>query len=459
MDLRSWVSDNTIKFLGAAHSTVVDYIIAEAQSAKSPDVLFNKLAGVGFPSGGEGRDFAESLYVKVPRQRKHTVSVQKKVKEKETSAFIQQNSSYKLLLDPEEETTAQTAPVQKEKKEKKEKKSKTRKREDGEDQWASDEEDKRVRKRRREDYEEEQRAKYDAQFDEEEHEEMKRQDEKERDEFAEKMKAKDKAAQQKVLPAWTSSAYTQILEDRSLGNRNQRRIAEDPVARAKELSTLRVESRESYLIKRQQQQIELLKQQVADDEVLWRNERLTKREMEEIKQRQEALRIALERQNIDDGFDGYAMPDEYFTKQGKIDKKRREEALTKRYHEPKNEKYTTDGDQWEALQTKLATSQLVPANKASRVDDYDYVFDEAQNVPFVMDSTMPGATSAEQRQLELKIKEAEQRVASIDAVRKGLPVYAFRDELLSAINDHQDPGKQHRSRSSSTKRDTQKMAK
>src|SRR5271156_6141632 len=155
--------------------------------------------------------------------------------------------------------------------------------------------------------------------------------------------------------------------------------------------------------------------------------------MEEIKQRREALRIALERQNIDDVFDGYAMPDEYFTKQGKIDKKRREEALTKRYHETKNEKYTTDGDQWEALQTKLATSR-VAANKASRVDDYDYVFDEAQNVPFVMDSTMPGATSAEQRQLELKLKEAEQRVASIDAVRKGLPVYAFRDELLSAIS-------------------------
>jgi pre-mRNA-splicing factor ATP-dependent RNA helicase DHX16 len=54
-----------------------------------------------------------------------------------------------------------------------------------------------------------------------------------------------------------------------------------------------------------------------------------------------------------------------------------------------------------------------------------------------MDSTMPGATSAEQRQLEMKIKEAEQRVASIDAVRKALPVYAFRDELIQAINDHQ----------------------
>ena len=435
MDIRSWVSDNTIKYLGAAHSTVVDYIIAEAQSAKSPEVLYNKLSGVGFPSGAEGRDFAENLYVKVPRQRKHTVAVQRKVKEKETTAFVQQNSSYKLLLDPEEDTT-QAAPVQKEKKEKKEKKSKTRRREDGEDQWASDEEEKRARKRRREVYEEEQQAKYEAQFDEEEQEEMRRQDEKERDEFAEKMKAKDKATQQKVLPL-SSIAHTQLLEDRSSGNRNQRRLADDPIARAKELSSLRVESREQYLIKRQQQQIELLKQQVADDKVLWQNTRLTKREMEEIKQRQEALRIALERQNIDDGFDGYAMPDEYFTKQGKIDSKRREEALTKRYHEPKNEKYTTDGDQWEALQTKLATSQVIPANKQSRVDDYEYVFDEAQNVPFVMDSTMPGATSAEQRQLELKLKEAEQRVASIDAVRKGLPVYAFRDELLSAINDHQ----------------------
>src|SRR5947207_13923874 len=223
MDLRSWVSDNTIKLLGAVDSTVVDYIIAEAQSAKSPDLLYNKLSGVGFPSGATGKEFAENLFIKVPRQRKHTLTTEKKAKQKETTAFIQQNSSYKLILEPEEETPVE--PVRKEKKEKKEKKSKTRRREDGEDQWASDEEDKRVRKRRREEYEEEQRAKYEVTLDEEEQEELKRQDERERDEFAEKMKEKDKAAQQKVSFASRSSTYTQVIEDRSSETRNRRNLA------------------------------------------------------------------------------------------------------------------------------------------------------------------------------------------------------------------------------------------
>ena len=328
MDIRAWVSDNTIKFLGAVDSTVVDYIIAEAQSAKSPDLLYNKLSGVGFPSGTSGKEFAENLFVKVPRQRKHALTTEKKAKQKETTAFIQQNSSYKLILEPEEETPV--APVRKEKKDKKEKKSKTRRRDDGDDQWESDEEDKRVRKRRREEYEEEQRAKYEATLNEEEQEDLKRQDERERDEFAEKMKEKDKASQQKVPFGSRSSTYRQVVEDRSSEARNRRNLADDAEGRVEALKELRIESRQQYLVKRQAQQLELLKQQVHEDESMWSTQRLTKKEMEDIQQRKRALQIALERQNIDDGFDGYAMPDEYFTKQGKIDKKRREEVLTKR---------------------------------------------------------------------------------------------------------------------------------
>jgi pre-mRNA-splicing factor ATP-dependent RNA helicase DHX16 len=377
MDLRSWVSDNTIKFLGAGHSTVVDYIIAEAQSAKGPESLFTKLSGVGFPADDEGRVFAENLFVKVPRLRKHSLQTsEKKTKQRGEAAFRQQNSSYKLLLDPEEDASA--APTVKEKKDKKDKKLKVRRRSDREDQWESDEEDKRVRKRRREEYEEEQRMKYEVQLNEEEQETLRLQDEKERDEFAEKMKEKDKAEHEKVS---SSSPYThhQVVEDRSSDLRNRRNLADDAVARAQALPELRIESRQQYLVKRQAQQLELLKQQVHDDEILWRNERLTKRERREIQERKEALRIALERQNIDDGFDGYAMPDQYFTKQGKIDKKKREQVLTKRYHEPKNEKYVTDGDQWEQYQTKLASSQI--SSKPSQADDYEYVFRRRPECP------------------------------------------------------------------------------
>ena len=433
MDLHTWVSDNTIKFLGAADSTIVDYIIAEAQTAKSPDALYNKLSGFGFQGEG-GNKFAEDLYVKVPRQRKHSVSTEKS-KHRETTKLIKQSSSYSLLLEPDEETPA---PKLKEKKPKSEKKTKVRRREDTEDQWASDEEDKQARKRRREQYEDEQRAKYDdEEMDEDEKEALKLQDERERDEFAEKMKEKDLAAQRKVHRQSSRHTNPQVVEDRSSAARKRGNLADDAVSRSQALPDLRVESRQQYLVKRQAQQLELLKQQVRDDEILWRNEKLTKREMQEIQDRKEALRIALERQNIDDGYDGYAMPDEYFTKQGKIDKKRREEVLTKRYHETKTEKYVTDGDQWEEYQTKLATSHLVATEKVLQADQYEYVFDDAQNVPFILDSMLPGATSKERNEYEKRIAEVEKRVNEIDATRKALPVYAYKDQLVQAIKDHQ----------------------
>src|ERR1700734_3603950 len=157
MDLHSWVSDNVIQFLGAAHSTVVDYIIAEAQSAKSPEALYNKLSDVGF-SSAEGKEFAENLFVKVPRQRKHTLTTEKKSKQS-SAALLQQSSSYKLLLEPEETTGVVELKERKEKdkKDKKDRKSKIRRREDVDAQWESDEEEKRERKRLRQEYEDEQR--------------------------------------------------------------------------------------------------------------------------------------------------------------------------------------------------------------------------------------------------------------------------------------------------------------
>src|SRR5438270_7449596 len=229
MDLRTWISDNTIKFLGAADSTIVDYIIAEAQTAKSPDALYNKLSGFGF-QGTVGSKFAEELYVKVPRQRKHSISVEK-TKHRETTKLIKQSSSYSLLLEPEEETPAPKA-KDKEKKQKNEKKSKVRRREDTDDQWASDEEEKQARKRRREQYEEEQWAKYDEEMDEDEKEELRIQDERERDEFAEKMKEKDAAAQRKVQGRYVRHINSQVIEDRSSDARKRGNLADDAAARA-----------------------------------------------------------------------------------------------------------------------------------------------------------------------------------------------------------------------------------
>jgi len=165
MDLRFWVSDNTIRLVGWVHSTIVEYIIAEAQSAKSPERLYEKLSDIGFPSDGQGRDFVEALYLKIPRQQKPNENDTHKSKENGTSACLQLRSSYALLLEPDSETPLPVSDrkERREKRDMKEKRSKTRRRrEDTEDQSASDEEDNGIRKRHRPEYEEEPREKHAA---------------------------------------------------------------------------------------------------------------------------------------------------------------------------------------------------------------------------------------------------------------------------------------------------------
>jgi len=240
---------------------------------------------------------------------------------------------------------------------------------------------------------------------------MKRRDEQERDEFAERMRAKDKAASK---------------------SRNHRNHA-NPAPPIEDARSHRLKSREDYLAKRQVQELELLKKQIEIDQEMWISERLTRREMREIRQRAEIYRIALERQNIDNGNDGYVMPDQYFTKEGKIDKKRLQEVLTKRTHDRQQEKYTTNTEQWEERQARLATSKI-PPSRPSRADEYEYVFDETQNISFALDNTLPA--SPDECRLENILKDAERRVASIDAVRKSLPVYAYREQLLRTIRQN-----------------------
>ena len=61
-------------------------------------------------------------------------------------------------------------------------------------------------------------------------------------------------------------------------------------------------------------------------------------------------------------------------------------------------------------------------------------FDETQNISFALDNTLPA--SPDEHQSENILKDAERRVASVDAVRKSLPVYAYREQLLRTISQN-----------------------
>ncbi len=261
-------------------------------------------------------------------------------------------------------------------------------------------------------------------------------DQAERDEFARRLALKDTERTKKLVEDRSSTK-----EGKEVARR--RALAEDAAARQAAMPDLRERSRQEYLKKREAERLALLRKQVREEtEELRSSPGLTRREKDEFAKNREVLRIAEERLNIDDHRDGYMMPEDYITEKGKIDRKKKEEALYKRYvdkDEHGQERYVTEQEEWEREQTAKAKAQI---SQSERIDEgqYDYVFDDAQKINFVVDARLESEgkpLSREQRALQEQLKAAEAKAYSIEDTRKSLPIYAFRDDLLKAISEYQ----------------------
>lgn len=261
-------------------------------------------------------------------------------------------------------------------------------------------------------------------------------DQLEKDEFARRLNLKDAEKTKKLVEDRSSTK-----EGKEVAKR--RALAEDAAARQAAMPDLRERSRQEYLKKRETERLALLRKQVSEETAELRsNPDLTRREKDEFAKNREVLRIAEERLRIDDHRDGYTMPEDYITEKGKIDRKKKEEALYKRYvdkDEHGQERYVTEQEEWEREQTAKAKAQI---SQSERVDegDYDYVFDDAQKINFVMDTRLDSDAkplTKEQRALQEQLKAAEAKATSIEGTRKSLPIYTFRDDLLKAIGEYQ----------------------
>lgn len=226
-----------------------------------------------------------------------------------------------------------------------------------------------------------------------------------------------------------------MVEDRSSKEgseaRKRRNLADDKEARLDALPGLRERSRQEYLKLRETQQLELLRKQIEDEEFLFRDQKLTKREREQHEYNKKVLALAEARLNIDTKEDAYVMPEDYITEKGKIDRKRKESALYKRYEE--EDRFVSEQDQWEQLQIQKSAARAAEEEEAA----YDYVFDDDQKIDFVMAAKMNEQQSEEDRDLMERIDAAELKAKSIEETRKSLPIYQYRDSLIQAIHDYQ----------------------
>ena len=267
---------------------------------------------------------------------------------------------------------------------------------------------------------------------------------KERDEFARRLVQRDEERHKKVL------------EDRSAPKDSEtarrRTLADDVIARDAAMPDLRLRSRQEYLRKREAERLALLRKQVGEEmeELREYGDTLTKAEKADFARNREVLRIAEERAKIDDHVDGYAMPEDYITEKGKLNMRKKEDALYKRYSgkedrdEMGREKFITEHEEWEREQTKRAQAAEQVKAGVDFVDegDYEYVFDESQRLRFLMSETVGGDKevmnmSKDQKMMMEQLTRAEAKAKNIEETRKSLPIYQFRDQIIEAVREHQ----------------------
>ena len=433
-----------------------------ASSSKSPDALFISLTAAGLPNTPAAHIFIQQLYERAPRKSKHKQSAESSRKAVEAESRALQSKRYQLLLDDKADnnvTELSSASTSKDKSSKGKRDRHTRKKESA-DNWASDEDDDGVsRKRlRAEDHERTYRSDEDGEMptieDEEEKTRRAREDDiRERDAFAERMRERDRDKTKRVVEDRSSKVSAGAAAEAA----ERRRLADNLEARVLAMPSLREHSRQQYLTKREVQQIELLRREITDEEALFRGMKTTRREQEALDRKKQLLELVEARLKIDDKLEGYQLPEDYFTEQGKIDRKKKESVLYQRYEEakPKDDQFVTDVDQWEQSQTVHSTFRTGAMDKQEIVEDYEYVFDESQTIQFVMENTMSGEQlSARDKLIMQQVEEAQKRgmlrtllstsicsscssASTIDDTRKSLPIYQFKDDILAAVKEHQ----------------------
>lgn len=405
----SWISDKLIELTGASDDMLAEYCQAQAQDASSARELLQQLSDMGLEGNGV-KAFATELW-----RKNHPEAVQGS-SSKPAAATA---AKYDLLLDPEE--------PEKTKKRSSETSSSTKRRRR---YSSSSEEDTRPGRSSRT---EETRAKSPendrahtvddvlSEYDSEK-------DAKERDEFAKRLAARDSRKGRK-----------ESSRDKDDSTKERERLADDVDSHREELDQMRQLARKEYLSKREQQQLYLLEREVEDLEedvkkYGWDN--LTKEERREIEYKRQVLRIANERKNIDRGVDHYSIPDAFMTegKRQGHDK----DSLARRYDGPDKSRATekNENELWEESRVGAVTATSTETGGAKQDDSYEFVFDPRQAIKFTREEEGSKVSDKEKNMLK-QIDEAQKHAKTIAEVRRSLPVYKYREEILDAVRDHQ----------------------
>lgn len=268
---------------------------------------------------------------------------------------------------------------------------------------------------------------------------------KERDELVQRMLERDQSKTKKLSMDKDDAVDEAEDQKRVLIEERLARgetVYDETTGREITLERLREESRRVYLKKREERELELLKQSLEDEKELFRDTKLTEMERKRIELGKKILSMVDNREGEAEKNDGfYRLPDDIDAKQSKAD--RDQSLLSKRYVETKHEK--TEQELWEESQTQKAgalTSWKKNQVKDAEEEKYELVFED-EKIDFVIMETSKGYDRRKKDVIEkemdvhfIETKHLSEHEKILEG-RQKLPVYPYRDEFLAAVKDHQ----------------------
>ncbi|VDM39479.1 unnamed protein product [Toxocara canis] len=238
-------------------------------------------------------------------------------------------------------------------------------------------------------------------------------DVRQRDELAARIRQRDKEKTRNVVEKSDKKAEAEAAKRLNLENANREKI----------VPQLREESRKQYLAKRKVDKLAELEKMVQDDEEYFANEELTAREKADMKYRKEVLEYARQHDQAADilKIKRYHVPDA-----------KTKSIPTEYVEEDAEEAAKGDGRRWEDDRLMAAIAKYGAKDADKKRDAFEMLFDE-EKIDFIQALQMPGTSDAEEK----AISASQRKKMTLAETRRSLPVYAFRDQFIEAVRDHQ----------------------
>uniref|UniRef100_A0A8D1FT09 Pre-mRNA-splicing factor ATP-dependent RNA helicase DHX16 n=1 Tax=Sus scrofa TaxID=9823 RepID=A0A8D1FT09_PIG len=414
--LERWVQDELHSVLGLSERHVAQFLIGTAQRCASAEEFVQRLRDTDtLDLSGPARDFALKLWNKVPR--KAVAEKPARAAEREARALLEKNRSYRLLEDSEESSEEAVgragSSLQKKRKKRKHLRKKRQEEEEEEEEEEVPEKGKKTTGGSKP-----QTEKPESEDEWERTERERLQDLEERDAFAERVRQRDKDRTRNVLERSDKKAYEEAQKRLKMAEEDRKAMVPE----------LRKKSRREYLAKREREKLEDLEAELADEEFLFGDVELSRHERRELKYKRRVRDLARE----------YRAAGE----QEKLE-------ATNRYHMPEEtrgqptravdlveEESGAPGEEqrrWEEARLGAASLKFGARDAASQEPKYQLVLEEEETIEFVRATQLQGDEEPAAPPAPTQAQQKE----SIQAVRRSLPVFPFREELLAAVANHQ----------------------